>query len=93
MIYPHGIAWGNYDYVDPQLTVKHDHTAYVQGWCATLEWWGMGYHGITDDCPYSRHYNYSRFKSWHAGVLDADRYLIERFDGRPSLYQQYLSEQ
>jgi hypothetical protein len=60
-------------YTDPQLTVRHDHEAYIRGWCMLLDGVDRGYY--INDNPYSMYYNYSRYKSWAAGRDDAWTYL------------------
>jgi hypothetical protein len=65
--------WGYKEYVDPQLTVRHDHEAYIKGWVQLLDGVDRGYY--INSNPYSKHYNYSRHKSWEAGRDDAWEYL------------------
>jgi hypothetical protein len=61
-------------YVDHQLTVRHDAVAYIRGWVETLDVWDS--RSVRYDYnPYSRHYDYSRYKSWEAGRDDAWEHL------------------
>ena len=73
MLYPQNVPWQKYDPNNDTLIVHHDHGAYIRGWCMLLDGVDRGYY--INDNPYSKHYNYSRHKSWEAGRDDAWKYL------------------
>jgi hypothetical protein len=67
------LNWKDYTADDGTQLTRHNHEAYIRGWCDWLDSWDNGFANF--DNPYSRYYLTGAHNSWEAGRSDATNYL------------------